>query len=168
MQKILNGCESVLTYSAVVATFVMMCLTTADAAGRYIFNLPIPGAYEITADYLMIIAVFLGTTYAYRKGAYIRVTFVVDSIPRQARLVVGYFVQLVSILYGVVLVIATIQQALRTISKGTQMDISGIPLGPAYVIIPIGLFFMSLLMLLDLRRVKTGGSPLFKEKSPTV
>ena len=30
--------ERVMTYLAIGSTFVMMCLTTADALGRYIFN----------------------------------------------------------------------------------------------------------------------------------
>jgi TRAP-type C4-dicarboxylate transport system permease small subunit len=42
-----------------------------------------------------------------------------------------------------------------------------IPLGPAYVIVPVGLFFMSLAMLLDIRKVGKGQSPLFQEESPT-
>ena len=167
MQKLLNGCETVSTYGAVIATFVMMLLTTADAGGRYIFNRPITGAYEITQNYLMVAAIFLAMSYGYRKGANIRVTFLADRLPRKVKLIVNYFVQLVSMLYGAVLVIATFQQFLRATATGTALSSLDFPLGPAYLIVPVGLFFMSLLMLIDIRKVRTGKSPLFKEESPT-
>lgn len=168
MQKLLNGCETVMLYVASMSTFVLMLLTTADAGGRYIFNRPITGAYEITSNYLEIAAVFLAATYAYREGAYIRVTFFVDRLPGKVKLVVNHFVQVVSMLYGVLLVIATYQQVSRVFSDHTTLSsLDFIPLWPAYVIVPVGLFFMSLAMLLDIRKVRKGQSPLFREESPT-
>ena len=68
VENILGQCEKVLTYVAVLAIFIMMCLTSADAIGRYIFNSPITGAYEFTEKYLMLTAVYLGTSYTYRGG----------------------------------------------------------------------------------------------------
>jgi TRAP-type C4-dicarboxylate transport system permease small subunit len=167
MQKLLNGCETVSTYVAVISTFVMMLLTTADAGGRYIFNRPITGAYEITQNYLIVAAVFLAMSYAYRHGANIRVTFLVDRLPRRVKLVINYFVQLFSMLYGGVLVAATFKQFLRATATGTALSSIDFPLGPAYLLVPVGLFFMSLLMLIDIRKVRKGKSPLFQEESPT-
>lgn len=168
MRRLMDACEKVMLYIATMSTFVLMLLTTADAGGRYLFNRPITGAYEITTNYLMMAAVFLALSYGYREGAYIRVTFLADRLPGKVKLFVNYFVQLVSIVYGGLLIIATFQQALRIIDSHTTLSsIDFIPLGPAYVIVPVGLFFMSLAMLLDIRKVKEGKSPLFQEESPT-
>ena len=93
-------CERILTLAAAAAAFVMMLLTTADAGGRYFFNRPILGAYELTSNYLMVAAVFLALPYAYRQGANIRVTFLVDRLGRRAKLVVNHLVQMVSLLYA--------------------------------------------------------------------
>ena len=124
--------------------------------------------YEITTNYLMIAAVFLAVCYGYRAGAYIRVSFLADHLPRKVRLYVNYFVQGVSMLYGVLLIVATYQQALRVIPDQTTLSsLDFIPLGPAYMIVPVGLFFMSLMMLLDIRKVRKGESSLFSEESPT-
>jgi len=106
MEKLLNGCEKALTSVAVFATFIMMLLTTADAAGRYLLNRPITGAYEMTTNYLMVCAIFLAMTFAYRGGANIRVTFLVDRLPRLVKLVVNHLVQIFSILYCSALVYA--------------------------------------------------------------
>ncbi len=168
MQKLLKGLELLMVYVSCLSTFVLMLLTTADAGGRYLLNRPITGAYEVTSNYLMIAAVFLAVCYGYRAGAYIRVTFLAERLPPKVKLYVDYFVQVVSMLYGVLLIVATYQQALRVIASHTTLStLESVPLGPAYVIVPIGLFFMSLTMLLDIRKVKKGESSLFAEESPT-
>src|SRR5262245_60802634 len=88
MRRWLDGCEWVLTIVAAVATLAMMLLTTADAAGRYLFNRPILAAYELTTNYLMVAVVFLAMPYAYRQGANVRVTFLVERLGHTARLVI--------------------------------------------------------------------------------
>ena len=80
MRRWLDGCERVLTLVAALATFAMMLLTTADAFGRYLLNRPILAAYELTTNYLIVAAVFLAMPYAYRQGANIRVTFLVERL----------------------------------------------------------------------------------------
>jgi TRAP-type C4-dicarboxylate transport system permease small subunit len=168
MQKLLNGCERVMLYISTMSAFALMLLTTADAGGRYLFNRPITGAYEVTTNYLMIAAIFMGVSFGYREGAYIRVTFLADRLPGAVKLAVSYLVQMLSVLYGVLLVVATYEQALRTIATHTTLSsLDFIPLGPAYVIVPVGLLFMSLAMLLDIRKVKKGESSLFRQESPT-
>ncbi len=168
MGKVLRGCECVMLYISTLSTFVLMLLTTVDAGGRYLFNRPITGAYEVSTNYLMIAAVFMALTLGYRQGAYIRVTFLVDRLPAKVRLVVNHLVQVFSVLYGFMLVIATYKQALRTFEMHTTLSsLDIIPVGPAYVIVPVGLFFLSLAMLLDMRKVRRGQSPLFGEEVPT-
>ena len=168
IEKWLEHCETVLLYVAVFSTLAMMCLTTADAAGRYLFNRPIAGAYEITEKYLMVAMVFLGVCYAYRGGAYIRVTFLVDHLPHAVKIFFDYVAQVFSIVYGILLVVATTQQFLRVVSDRMTLSAVDVPVAPAYLIAPVGLFFMSVLMLLDLPRVRRGESLLFKDESPTL
>jgi TRAP-type C4-dicarboxylate transport system permease small subunit len=168
MQRFLDGWERIMLSISTVTTFILMVLTTADAGGRYLFNRPITGAYEISTNYLMILLVFSAMSYSYREGAHIRVTFLVDRLPMKVKLIVNYIVQMVSAIIGVLFVIATVQQSLLTMEQHTTLSsMPFIPLGPAYFIIPVGLFFMSLAMVLDLRKVGKGKSSLFKEESPT-
>jgi TRAP-type C4-dicarboxylate transport system permease small subunit len=168
MGRLLKNFEIALTYTAMMAAFAMMLLTTADALGRYLFRRPITGAVGITGNYLEIITVFLAMGYAYRIGAFVRVTFFIKRLPQRMKTVLNYFVQIFSLLYGIGLVIATTYHALQIFQTGRVIDATlEIPVAPAYSIIPIGLFLMSLLMFLDLRRVKEGKSALFQEESPT-
>jgi TRAP-type transport system small permease protein len=168
MQRFLDGWERMMLTISTVTTFILMLLTTADAGGRYLFNWPITGAYEISTNYLMILLVFMAMSYSYREGAHIRVTFLADRLPVKVKLIVNYIVQMVSLIICVLFVIATVQQARLAMEAHTTLSsMPFIPLGPAYFIVPVGLFFMSLAMLLDLRKVGKGASPLFKEESPT-
>jgi len=166
LRKILNRTENISLYLACASTFIMMCLVTADAAGRYIFNRPISGADEFTEKYLMVATVFFGVCYAYRGGAFIRVTFLVDRLPLQVKIAVNYFVQAISVLLGIMFVIATVKRAVLTFIDGTTMVVIPVPLGPAYVLVPIGFFLLSLPLILDFPRIKTGKSDLFKEHGP--
>ena len=59
-----------------------MLLTSADALCRYLLNSAILGAYEITEKYLIVAMIFLGLSFAYRGGVFIRVTFLIDRLPR--------------------------------------------------------------------------------------
>jgi TRAP-type C4-dicarboxylate transport system permease small subunit len=163
MRRTLDACERVLTVVAAVATFSMMLLTTADAGGRYLFNRPILAAYELTTSYLMIAAVFLAMPYAYRQGANIRVTFLVERLGRKARLVIDHLVQIVSILYCAALVVATFQQARHVLRTGTTFVTMELPLWPAHLVVSIGLFVTTLMMLLDLPEVRRKRSSLFMD-----
>jgi len=163
MQRWLDRCEWALTLVAVLATFSMMLLTTADAGGRYLLNRPILAAYELTTNYLMVAVVFLAMPYAYRQGANIRVTFLVDRLGRGARLVVNHVVQIVSILYGAVLVYATFQQARHMLATKTTFATLDLPLWPGHLVVAVGLFLTTLMMLIDLGRVRKGRSGLFAD-----
>jgi TRAP-type C4-dicarboxylate transport system permease small subunit len=161
MQRWLDGCEWGLTVVAALATFGMMLLMTVDAAGRYLFNRPILAAYELTTNYLMVAVIFLALPYAYRQGANIRVTFLVDRLGPTPRLVIDHLVQVISILYCAALVFATAQQARHVLSTGTTFATLDLPLWPAHVVVSAGLFLTTLMMLVDLGRARKGRSSLF-------
>jgi TRAP-type C4-dicarboxylate transport system permease small subunit len=168
MNRFLHRCERVLTSIAVVSMFIMMCLTTVDAVGRYFFSHPITGAYELTERYFMLVAVFLGVAYAYRGGAFIRVGILMDRMPMRVKVPINYVGQIFSILYGALLVFASIQQLVKTFNNGTTLaSLPSVPLWPGVIVIPVGLALMCLLMIVDLPRVKEGKSDLFRDETPT-
>jgi len=167
LEKWFLRCDAVLIWLSVLATFVLMLLTTADAACRYLLNSPITGAYEITEKYLMVAGVFLGFAYAYRRGVFIRVTFLVDRLPAMTRLAFAFVVQLVSIAYCGLFVFATLRESLRAVADGTTLSTVPLPVAPAHFLVPVGFFAMTVFMLFDLARVRSGGSALFREDQPT-
>ena len=151
MRKLLRNCENALTSLSLVSLFRIMILTTVDTVGRYLFHLPIRGAYEVTQDYLMVSVVFFGICHAYRGGGFIKIDLLVDRLPPQAKITLKYFSQAFCILLTVIFVWATINRCLRSIALVENIpQVWNIPLWPAYAVIPVGLFFTMLIMLLDI------------------
>jgi TRAP-type C4-dicarboxylate transport system permease small subunit len=169
MEKGLLRVERTLMVLAMVALFFMMSLTTADAVGRYLFNSPITGAYEITEKYLMLISIFLGMSFTYRGAGFIRVTILMDRLPNWVKIPINYFALFFSIIYCVILIVGTFQYATRMYGHGTTLgSIYSLPQWIGAAVIPLGLFLLGLFMIIDVPRVRTGKSALFlEEESPT-
>jgi TRAP-type C4-dicarboxylate transport system permease small subunit len=165
--KWLARCELLLVYAAVLAAAGMMLLTSADALSRYLLNRPILGAYELTEKYLMVAAVFLGLSYAYRGGAFIRVTFLVDRLPRGWKLLADHVAHLLSLAYCLIFVVATGQQAWLALGDSTTLTTLPVLVGPAYLIVPAGFLALTVMMLIDLPRVRHGRALLFVRDSPS-
>jgi TRAP-type C4-dicarboxylate transport system permease small subunit len=166
LDKWLRRCELVLVYASVLAAIVMMCLTSADALSRYLLNRPIMGAYEITEKYLMVATIFLGLSFAYRGGVFIRVTFLVDRLPGRMKLPAQYFAHLVSLLFCLIILVATTQQAVLGLSDDTTLSALPLLVGPAYCLVPLGFLALTVIMLIDFRRIPSGQSYLFREEGP--
>jgi TRAP-type C4-dicarboxylate transport system permease small subunit len=167
LERWLTRIEAALLYVGVLATFGMMCLTSADAFSRYLFNRPILGALEITEKYLMVAAIFLGLSYAYRGGLFIRVTLLTDRLSGKARLAADYFAHLTTLAFCVFMVFATGQQAIRGLSDDTELSTLPILVGPAYSFVPIGFLALTVMLLIDLSRVRSGRSLLVSQEAPS-
>ena len=167
MSRLFLRLEQAMIVIAVISTAVMMLLTSADALLRYTINQPILGAYEITEKYLMVAAIFMGFTYAYRGGAFIRVTFLVDMLPLPLKAAANWFAYLVSVGCCGLLLYATGKQATEAMSDQTTLATLPILVGPSQLVVPIGFLGLFILMMLDLGRVGSGKALLFSQESPT-
>ncbi|HUT70328.1 MAG TPA: TRAP transporter small permease [Desulfatiglandales bacterium] len=165
MKRIIRFCEGVLRYSAFTSIFIMMCLTTADAMGRYLLGVPVTGAYEITESYLMPVSFFFALCYAYRNESLIRVTFLVGRLRGYVQIILNHIVQVISISYGAILMVGTGRRAFRAIDDGTTLGNLDFPLWPAHMIVFVGLLALTLLMLVDIFRVRHGKGNLFQGDS---
>lgn len=168
MEKILLRVEKGMMVVGMAALFIMMGLTTVDAMCRYVFNVPIIGAYEITEKYLMLFSIFLGLSYTYRGSGLIRVTILMDRLPKSVKIPINHFAQLFSIVYCAVLFVGTYQYATRLYAYGTSLgSIYILPQWIGAVVVPLGLLLIGLFLLSDLPKVRKGKSALFQEEGPT-
>lgn len=158
--------EALLLGVGVAATFAMMCLTTADALSRYAFNSPILGALELTEKYLMVGAIFLGLSYAYRGGLFIRVTLLVDRLPERGRIAADVFAQLTTLAFALFVLFATGRQAFRAMGDNTQLSTLPIYVGPAYSMVPLGFLALTVILLIDLARLMRREPPLSTGEPP--
>ena len=62
--------------------------------------------------------------------------------------------------------VATAQQAWRGFYDNTTLSALPIPVGPAYGLVPLGFFALTVLMLADLPRIRSSRSYLFRQEAP--
>jgi len=77
----LNALERLLYLGAAIAMALMMVSITSDALGRYFFDAPIKGVYEVNEMYLLTATVYLSIARAQRMNEHISVQTVYQVMP---------------------------------------------------------------------------------------
>ena len=72
----------------------------------------------------------------------------------------------VSLLFCVISLVATSQQALRGLRDDTTLSALPLLVGPAYCLVALGFFALTIVMLIDFTRIRSGRSYLFREEAP--
>ena len=88
--KKLGWPSSKLSYLGAAALFFMMVLTAADVTGRYLFNKPITGAFELT-EFLVLILIFSFLGHTQAKKMHVSVDLLVGRMPKKWQTVIGVF-----------------------------------------------------------------------------
>jgi TRAP-type transport system small permease protein len=86
--------DRVLGAAAAILLFGLMALTTADVIGRYFFNWPLRGAFEVT-ELLLLTLIFAGLPLASRADEHVTLDFVDMLLDRRGRLFLRRAVDLV-------------------------------------------------------------------------
>lgn len=87
--------EAALGFVVGAVLFVMMLLTFADVMGRYLFNYPVPGSFEIT-EILMAMLIFAGLPLVSRREEHVTVDLVDHVVRPRARRALRLVVELAS------------------------------------------------------------------------
>jgi TRAP-type C4-dicarboxylate transport system permease small subunit len=70
-----------LSYAGAALLFLMMLLTVCDVIGRYGFNSPIMGTFELT-EFMMVCLVFSSLAYTQSQDGHIAVDILVSRFPK--------------------------------------------------------------------------------------
>jgi TRAP-type C4-dicarboxylate transport system permease small subunit len=126
-----------LSYIGNTAIVMMMMLTTADVFGRYFFNSPVLGAYEIT-EYLMMIMVFSFLAFAQSQNAHISVDIVFDRLPRKVKYPLERLNHLICLVMLGLVTYMGVQRVLDIIASGASSTLLKIPDYPFAIFMVIG------------------------------
>jgi TRAP-type transport system small permease protein len=126
-----------LSYIGNIALASMMLLTTADVIGRYFFNAPVLGAYEIT-EYLMLIMVFSFLALAQSAKVHINVDIVFNHLPAGLRRVLERFNHLICLLMMLLVTWMSIQRIWELKRTGEASVLLKIPDYPFAAFLVIG------------------------------
>jgi len=115
--------------AAAILLFSLMMLTTADVIGRYIFNWPLRGAFEIT-ELLLLTLIFAGLPLASRADEHVTLDFIDMILSARGRLLLRRIVDLFCGLLFLGLAYRVWIKANRIESYGDTTEVLRIPVGP--------------------------------------
>lgn len=141
--------SSTLAYLGAVSLFFMMCLTAADVLGRYIFNSPITGTFELT-EFLVLILIFSFLAHAQANKAHVTVDLILSRFPKTVRVYVELFNHIMSL---ALMILITWIGALRALELKEVAEASpnlGIPTYPFAFFLVLGCVVMCVEYVRDL------------------
>ncbi len=165
MRKLLTkaerGLNSISIGMAVIAAFVlaaMMLLTVADVIGRYFFNHPIKGTWELVG-LLLVCAGTWGLGYCQMEKAHISITILLERFSKQVKLLISMIATLLG-LVGFSLIswqMFLLAKKYFFLPRGNVTDTLGLPYSPFMLSLSIGAGMMALMLLANLIRSLTEG-----------
>ncbi len=121
--------DRLLGAAAAVLLFYLMALTTADVIGRYIFNWPLRGAFEIT-ELLLLTLIFAGLPLASRADEHVTLDFIDMLLTASGRLLLRRLADLACGLLFLGLAWRVWIKAGKIAGYGDTTEVLRIPVGP--------------------------------------
>jgi TRAP-type C4-dicarboxylate transport system permease small subunit len=121
--------DRALGFCAAVLLFCLMMLTTVDVIGRYIFNSPVRGAFELT-ELLLLTLIFAGLPLASRADEHVTLDFIDMALGNKGRLRLRRFVDLVCGLLFLGLAYRVWIKAGKIAGYGDTTEVLRVPVGP--------------------------------------
>jgi TRAP-type C4-dicarboxylate transport system permease small subunit len=146
IRSAIQACTRFLGYGGMVCIFPMMLLTSADAGARDLFSRPIRGAFEVSSLILSVF-VLLGLAYTQQMKDHVRVTVLVDRLPKRLGEALTIFTTLLSMFIVAIMCWQGVVIALETT---TVSDMLRVPQWPFRMLVAVGGFFLLLEFLIDL------------------
>jgi TRAP-type C4-dicarboxylate transport system permease small subunit len=151
-KKVENGikyAEYVLTGISGLCFVAMMFLGTADVIGRYVFNSPITGTYEIS-QVLMAGVVLLGWAYTMKTGGHVRVELLICRLPSRPRAIIDFVMMLLSLAIFIMIMWRSTLLALQYMEEHRVLQTLNIPVYPFFFLVPVGAFFLCLEIIIQM------------------
>jgi len=141
--------ESALNLLGGIIIFLLVFLATANALGRWLFDLPISG-YIDWVEQAMAFMAFLGIAYTKREGGHIRMDMLVSHIHGRKLWLVELFSSIVMLIITCVLIYGSYLHFLRAYTLGdSSLDID-LPTWPSKLVVPFALTVLALRIMLQI------------------
>ena len=150
VRRVLAAVENLFGWFGLLALAFLMLLVTADSGGRYLFNEPISGVYEVSELYLMVAIVFLGFAQTQRRRGHVRVEIVLEKLPRSVRRVLEVvYLLAAAFVFGCIAYMAFRSGYNNIAANRWTTGVFSIPTGPSWMIAAFGAGVFTLRLLLD-------------------
>jgi len=158
LRKVIFTLNGVFVKVASWFIFFLTVITFSDIVGRYFFNSPITGVFEIT-ELTLAIMIFLALGYTHLFRGHVAIDFFVSRLKPQKRRYVEILTLSVSFLLIGILTWELGLHALRLYRAGNVTGVLELPHWPIVVIMTLGSGVYAVDILLDLwSTLRKGGS----------
>lgn len=165
VRRALTSVENLFAWLAFICLALMMIAVTVDAGGRYFFNSPLSGVYEVTELYFMITIVFLGLAQTQRRRGHVRVDFVLSRLPIPlARLLECLFLLATAVVFGFIAYVSARNGLNNLAANRWTTGVVAIPTGPSWLIASAGAWIFTARLLLDSFDTASGRSVVAKSQ----
>lgn len=149
MEKIIKLIARVmLAISATVLT-LMMLITALDVVMRYIFKLPIPGAFEL-AEYMMAFIIPFAIAYCAEQNGHVSVELFYNKLPKILQKALRLLISLLTIFFAGIMTWQNFLFIGETYRDHLASSVLLIPVWPFIIPVFIGVGIYSLVLLFQL------------------
>ncbi|MBM4763323.1 TRAP transporter small permease [Bacillus sp. B15-48] len=134
---------------AAITLFGMMLIIFLDASLRFFSN-PLPGVMEMAEEYLMPMVVYLGISYTLQHKAHIKVDIFLKKLTKSPKRILNIITNLLGLIVFVYMGYLNLKEGVGHLVAGsTSRGLLDYPIGPAILIVSIGIFVFSLRTILE-------------------
>mgnify|MGYP000944200986 CR=1 FL=1 len=148
-KKIVETCCEISARIGMVAIFVLLTITVCDVGGRFIFNHPIPGTFELT-KILFALAVFFSFSISQFRGENLGITLIYNKLPVRVQGILDLFSSVLSITVFAIALYQTFNYAARMRSSHTITSVLRWPMYPWIYLASLGMLILVIALLWDL------------------
>ena len=145
--RVTDAAATYLAYIASIVLFLLMLITTADVAGRYFFNQPLTGVFDLT-HIAVLIMVFFGLAYCGIKGGHVAIELLHDKLSRPVAKVLDRIINLVGATLFLIIAWRTMVQSIDIIEFKEASQLLLIPLFPFYWLVAFGSVIFAIVMIM--------------------
>ncbi len=148
-KKIIETCCELSARVGMAAVFILLALTVCDVAGRYIFNSPIPGTFELT-KILFALSVFFSFAISQFRGENLGITLLYNKFPTRVQGILDLFSSLLSISMFVIALYQIFRYAERMRIANTTTSVLRWPIYPWIYLASVGMLVLVIALVWDL------------------
>ena len=148
-QKIVKRCCDFSSWMGMLTVFLLLAITVGDVVGRFFFNHPIPGTFELSKLFFAL-SVFFSLSLSQYLGENLGITLIYDKLPKVIRGLLDFIAAFLSIATFSVAFYQILKYAARMKSSHTVTSVLRLPLYPWIYVASIGIVILVLALLWEL------------------
>lgn len=129
--------------------FLMMLLTALDVGMRYIFNRPIPGAFELV-EYMMAIVIPFSIAYCAQERGHVSVELILARFPKKVQVAVECLMTFVAMIFSIIVAWQNFLYIGEVYDSHLTSSVLLIPAYPFVIPVVLGIATFALMLLLHL------------------